>query len=140
MTWYAAHLLFYVKFKNRRQTYYPVWENIVLISARTLDEAFAKAEKRAMEDPCMEPDDTFTWGGKPAEWVFGGIRKLTTCVDEDKRPADGTEVTYLEYGIASKQDLEKLINSEHVPLVLRDGFPEDEPAESHALTANGRKG
>src|SRR4051812_2199712 len=69
MTWYAAHLLFYVKLKRKRQTRYPVWENMVLIRARTLDEAFAEAEKRGRDDPCMEPDDTFTWNGVPAEWV-----------------------------------------------------------------------
>src|SRR5438046_1172726 len=65
--WYAAHLVFYVKLKRKRQTRFPVWENIVLIRAETLDEAFEKAEKRAHEDGCMYPDETFTWGGVPAE-------------------------------------------------------------------------
>jgi hypothetical protein len=140
MTCYSAHLLFYVKSKKHRQTRYPVWENIVLISARTVDEAFEKAEKRAMEDPCMDPDDTLTWGGKPAEWIYGGIRKLTTCVDEDDRPEDGTEVTYLEYEIASKADLETLMNSDHVRITIRDGFPDDEQIEAEsAVSANGRK-
>jgi hypothetical protein len=136
MTWYAAHLVFYVRFKRRRQTHFPVWENIVLIRARTLDEAFAKAEQRGRDDPCMDPDDSFRWGGRPAEWVFGGVRKLTTCVDKDQRPTDGTEVTYLELKVRSRADLEKLIAAEPVAVRLEDGFPEEQTA---APPVNGRR-
>lgn len=127
MTWYAAHLLLYVKLKRRRQTRYPVWENIVLIRARTEEEAFAKAEDRGRAD--ATPDDTFTWDGQPAEWVFAGVRKLTLCMDEHKRPGDGTEVTYLELEVPSKEALDKLIAAEPVTVRMEDGFPDDLPAE-----------
>jgi len=138
MTWYAAHLVLYVKFRNRRQTRYPVWENIVLIKARTVDEAFEKAEARGREDAW--PDDSFTWGGEPAEWVFGGVRKLTKCVDEHQRPNDGTEVTYIEMELASKAELEKFIDGEPVTLRIDDGFPDKaEPAGRTAAAANGRR-
>jgi hypothetical protein len=138
MTWYAAHLVLYVKFKNRRQTRYPVWENIVLINARTVDEAFEKAEARGRED--ASPDESFTWGGQPAEWVFGGVRKLTECVDEHQRPSDGTEVTYIEMELASKADLEKFIDGQPTTVQIDDGFPEEEDsADKPAATANGRR-
>jgi uncharacterized protein DUF4288 len=136
MTWYAAHLVLYVKFKNRRQTRYPVWENIVLIKARTIDEAWDKAEARGREDAI--PDDSFTWEGHPAEWVFGGVRKLTECMDEHQRPSDGTEVTYLEMELASKTDLEKFIDGEPVTLRIEDGFPDEEPVARTAVASNGR--
>lgn len=129
MTWYAAHLLFYVKLKRKRQTRYSVWENIVLISAKTVDEAFTKAEKRARQDACMQPDDTFTWDGEPAEWVFAGVRKLTLCMDEHKRPGDGTEVTYLEFEVPSLAALRKLMEGEPASVKIADGFP-DETSES----------
>ncbi len=136
MTWYAAHLVLYVKFKRRRQGRYPVWENIVLIRAKTWEEAFAKAEARGREDAL--PDDTFTWGGEPAEWVFAGVRKLTRCVDPEQRPGDGTEVTYIEMELASKADLQKFVDGEPTTVRIEDEFPEEEPVREAAASANGR--
>jgi hypothetical protein len=139
MTWYAAHLLFYVELKHKRQARYPVWENIVLVSTKTLDEAFDKAERRAKEDACMVPDESFTWGGEPARWVFGGVRKLTLCMDEEKRPGDGTEVTYLEWDVPSWQSLQKLLRGEPASVRIEDGFPDEASAKAPVLAGNGRK-
>jgi hypothetical protein len=136
MTWYAAHLVFYVKLKGKRQKRYPVWENIVLISARNIDMAWDKAEKRALEDACMAADDSFTWGGVPAEFVYGGIRKLTLCMDEHQRPADGTEVTYIQMELPTKAALQKFIDGKPTTLRIEDGFPEEE-TEKIPATANG---
>lgn len=136
MTWYAAHLVFYVKLKGKRQTRYPVWENIVLISARSEHEAWDKAEKRAQEDACMVPDQTFTWDGVPAEWRFAGIRKLTSCLDQHQRPTHGTEVTYLEMELPSKAALMNFVQGEPTVLRIEDGFP-DEEAEETPARANG---
>ena len=124
MTWYAAHLVLYVRFKNRRQTRFPVWENIVLIKAASVDDAFEKAEKRGQEDAIEDP--SFRWGGHPAEWVFAGVRKLTTCVDEHQRPTDGTELTYLEMELGSESLLRKYVDGEPVSVKLMDAFPDDE--------------
>jgi hypothetical protein len=139
VTWYAAHLLFYVKLKHKRQTRYPVWENIVLISARTEEEGSAKAEQRARNDACISPDESFTWGGQPAKWVFGGVRKLTLCMDAHKRPGDGTEVTYLEWQAPSWQALQKLIRGESASVRIDDGFPDESPAAGAASSPNGRR-
>jgi hypothetical protein len=139
VTWYAAHLLFYVKLKRKRQTRFPIWENIVLISAKTESEAFRKAERRALEDACMQPDESFTWGGEPAEWVFGGVRKLTLCMDENVRPGDGTEVTYLEWEAPSSQALQKLIRGEPVTIRIEDGFPEESSAKDVEISVDGRR-
>jgi len=137
MTWYAAHLVFYVKLTGKRQKRYPVWENIVLISARDVDQAWEKAEERAHEDACMQPDDSFTWGGVPAEWAFGGIRKLTLCMDESQRPADGTEVTYLEMELPTKAALMKFIEGEPTVLRIEDGFPDEERSEVNGAAKVG---
>ncbi|MBN2004361.1 MAG: DUF4288 domain-containing protein [Anaerolineae bacterium] len=50
MNWYAAHAVMYVKFKDRQQEKYPLWENILLIAAESDEEALAKAVARAKED------------------------------------------------------------------------------------------
>jgi hypothetical protein len=137
VTWYAAHLVLYVKLKQRRQTRFPAWENIVLIRARSEDEAFAKAEARDRQDAL--PDDSFTWNGEQAEWVFAGVRKLTLCDDPEQRPGDGTEVSYLELELESKEALKRFVEGEPVSVRIEDGFPEEEPAAAAAAATNGRR-
>jgi hypothetical protein len=126
MNWYAAHLILYVQFKNRAQRKFPVWENIILIKARTEEEAFAKAEQRGKEE---EGDDggTFKWEGKPARWVFAGVRKLTLCEDPERRPDDGTEVSYTEMEVDSEQAVAKLVGGQSVAVTYTDQFAEAEP-------------
>lgn len=118
MNWYAAHLIMYVRFRQGRQRRFPVWENIVLFRAATADQAMSKAERYGREEAAS--DDHFTWEGRPAQWVFAGVRKLMLCVDPEERPRDGTEVTYLDLEVASRDDLQRLVDGERVP-VIRTG-------------------
>jgi hypothetical protein len=130
MNWYAAHIAMVFRLKEGRQTRFPVWENIVLIKAESAEEAFAKAEQRGREE--ADADDTLRWGGKPAVMEFAGVRKLTLCQDPDKRPGDGTEVTYLELEIRSEKALEKFLAREPASVMIADQFPE-EPAEEQEV-------
>ena len=123
--WYAAHLILYVQLKDHPQRKYPIWENIVLIKARTDEEAFVKAEKRGKEEE-GDDDGTFRWGGKPARWVFAGVRKLTLCEDPESRPDDGTEVSYTELEVDSEQAVRKLVAGQPVAVKYKDEFPESE--------------
>jgi len=116
MTWYAAHVIMLVKFKDEIQDKYPFWENIILIEAQDSEAAFAKAEARAKLD---EGDDnnSFTWDERPATWQFAGIRKLLTCKDETERPTDGTEITYSDMEVSNEADFARLLNGETVTVV-----------------------
>jgi hypothetical protein len=122
--WYAAHLILYVKLKDLPQRKYTVWENIVLVKAATDEEAFAKAESRGKEE---EGDDggTFRWGGKPARWVFAGVRKLTLCEDPERRPDDGTEVSYTEMEVGSEQAVRKLVQGQAVAVNYKEECVEE---------------
>jgi hypothetical protein len=84
MTWYAAHIIMFVKTKGKRQRRFPVWENILFFQADSETDAFTKAEERGRLEE-GDDDGTFRWGGKPAAWVFAGVRKLTTCAHPDSR-------------------------------------------------------
>jgi hypothetical protein len=121
MNWYAAHIIMYVRYKEHRQNSYPLWENVVLVRAGSADEAFAKAEKygQAKEG---EEDGSFSWSGKPARWVYGGVRKLTLCEDAEQRPGDGTEVTYTQMKVRSVRDLKKLLRGSPVEVCYIDDF------------------
>jgi hypothetical protein len=122
MNWYAAHLVMWVKLKEERQSHFPCWENIVLIHARSDAEAFNKAEKKGQieEGDC---DGSFRWGGQPATWVFGGVRKLVRCDEPEERPGDGSEITYSEFVIDSKAALEQFVAGEKVTISIQDRFP-----------------
>jgi hypothetical protein len=117
----------YIRFKEAPQKDFPVWENIVLVEAPSRDEAFDKAVRRGREDE-GDSSGSLTVGGRPAEWVFGGVRKLCECVDPDERPGDGTEVSYLEFDLESPEQLERYVNGKPVPLHWFDAA-DDETAD-----------
>jgi hypothetical protein len=121
MSWFAAHLIMFVRLKERPQTKVTVWENIVLLRADSEHEAFAKAEQRGRDDE-GDDDGSLLWDGQPATWVFAGVRKLTLCQDPDKRPGDGTEITYTEMQVDSEQAVRKLVEGQSVALRYREQF------------------
>jgi hypothetical protein len=112
-SWFAAHIILYVKYTKHPQKTYPLWENVVLIKAQSEQEAFAKAEAHGQRMAGNEKR-AFTWGGKPARWVFGGVRKVTACEDSEKRPDDGTEITYTQMRVRSFEALKKMVEGQPV--------------------------
>jgi hypothetical protein len=118
--WYAAHIVMVVKLLEGVQTEFKIWENIILISATSADEAYEKAEIRARVD---EGHDGFTWGGIPARWEFAGIRKIVSCVEPERRPGDGTELTYSSFEFESEDDLKAFVAGEEVRLKIGDEMP-----------------
>ena len=109
MAWYAAHAIMYVRFKSGKQATYPVWENVLLVDARTPAAASRKAERRARQDE-GDSGGTFQWGRRPAEWVFAGLRKVVAVSHQSSRPGlrDGDEITYTEYDGVNAASLKRL--------------------------------
>ncbi|WP_019502219.1 DUF4288 domain-containing protein [Pseudanabaena sp. PCC 6802] len=116
MTWYAAHAIMYVKFKDGNQDKYPIWENAILIEASSSDEAWEKAKIRAKEDEDdgENPRGESLWEGRPFIFVFAGIRKIVSCVDEENRPTDGTEIAYSQMELPDLDSLSKFLKEEEV--------------------------
>jgi hypothetical protein len=135
MTWYAAHLIMYFKRKRGPQERFLVWENVVLIKAASADEAYEKAERRGREEEASTSDAT-TIGGHPSRMIFAGVRKITTCEDENSRPNDGIEITYNEFGVRSEAAIRELVDGKSVKVELLDPFPEDEDV-APATSKNG---
>jgi hypothetical protein len=127
MVWYAAHLVLYFRYKRKRpQKRFLIWENIVLVQAGSQEEAFSKAEERGREDAAA--DNSLRIDDEPAELVFAGVRKLVLCQDEDRRPTDGTEVSYTEMQVSSEEAIRKLVAGHAVSVRIVDTLPEEEPA------------
>jgi hypothetical protein len=127
MSWYAAHLIQYFKYREGRQRSFVVWENVVLVRARNAEEACAKAEQIGREEEAID-DDSVRVGGHPAKLVFAGVRKVVLCVDPDRRPGDGTEVSYTEMVLPSEKAVHQLAAGEPVAVRIDDGFPDELPA------------
>jgi hypothetical protein len=114
MTWYAAHIVMQVELYSEEQIKFPIWENIYLVEANTVDEAISKAEKIGLSHN-GDSNGSFRWGDKPAHWVFRGVRKLIelqSSADIENRPLDGCELTYNSLEFDDRESLIKFVNGE----------------------------
>jgi hypothetical protein len=125
--WYAAHVIVYTKFLDEVQDKYPVWEKIILIASNSSDLAYQEAERIARNE--YDTTGTFTWEGRPARWVFAGVRKLIECQqtvivagndDDIFQPGHGTEITYSQMEVDSEESLSKLIEGEPVTVLYEE--------------------
>lgn len=121
MSCYAAHIIMFVEFKDAVQEHYPVWENIVLIDADSELEAFEKAERLGHSEEGDE-DGSFRWGSRPARWVFAGVRKLTECDIDVGSSNDGTELSYTEFELGSRESVRKMVTGESVQVLIQDRY------------------
>lgn len=123
--WYAAHVIVYFEFKEPHpEDDITVWENIYLVEASDSEIAYEKAEIIAKDN--MVGDDYYTTpNGSEVRMIFGGVRKITLCQNEEERPEDGTEISYNEYAVSNLDSLSKLCNGKEVDLILVNAFKDD---------------
>jgi hypothetical protein len=124
MTWYTAHVIMWMRFKDGRQDCFPVEENLVLICAESPDIALKKAAEIAKADYAGDDNSSLRYDKRPCDRVFGGIRRLIECVDSSDQPADGTEVTYQFLKVDSQEQLDALVASRDVVVTVHG---EDQP-------------
>lgn len=120
MLWFGAHIVMRILFKDGQQDHCPAMENIYLISALTEEDAQNKAEAigRSLEG---DSEGSFTWGGRPAEWKFVGIRKLIEVRNSQSTNdsiVDGTEVTYSTYDFLGANQLRSFMLEEEVSVKI----------------------
>jgi hypothetical protein len=121
MTWYAAHLVSVVQFRDGVQDTYPVLENVVLIEAADDDSAQGQADEIGRTE---YHGGAVNWDGREAQWRYAGVRKLIECSpgpddtedDPDFRPGHGTEVTYSQLEVADEAELAAFVRGDPVTL------------------------
>lgn len=126
MAWYAAHIIQYARFLDGVQNKYPCRENVVLIEAGSATDARKAAEQIGHATYGANYGSPFTYENRPAEWTFGGIRKLIECDNmnvtmPDRRdpafsPSHGTEITYSELEVEDEAALRSLADG--APVVI----------------------
>jgi hypothetical protein len=122
MPWYAASAVVLFRFKEGEQDVFPVWENVYLVHAQSIDEAEQKASELARQ---TEGDDggSLTCNGRLARKEFCGIRKVVTIsnINAPKdEPTDGAEITFSEMEVNSAADLKALAAGECVTVKYID--------------------
>lgn len=116
--WFAAHIVMSLQLTSEEQHLFPVWENIVLIEAETRDEAGHKAKQIGETEQLV--DDGSTLDGKPARWIYVGVRKIISCEDENRPPSHATEISYSEYLLDSLDEVNRLARGEPVELTYNE--------------------
>jgi len=107
MPWYGVHVVMAVRFKDGVQNEFPAWENVYLVEAGNPMLAEKKGRKIGEE---FEGDSkgTFKWHGRPARWLFAGVRKSVEVSGRaplKNEPGDGTEVSYSTLEFDGEQSL-----------------------------------
>lgn len=112
MTWYAASLIETVVVLDGEQSSFPVYENVILLEAKTPSQARSQAKKIGQQEALGE--ENLELDGKLAKRVFVGVRKLMTIsnpfpMEQDTEPpVSETEITYSEFELATFKDVESL--------------------------------
>jgi hypothetical protein len=95
--WYvASYLLRFIELADEGnddpEKRFVTWENTILVKAKSLDEAYEKAVKVAMQE-------TMPYKGGPngvdVQWVFEGITDLLPIYEELE---DGAEIMWAKHG------------------------------------------
>ena len=120
--WYAAHVLLATELLEGELGYYPVWENIYLVHTASRDEAWEHAEQLGQEEARVGSEG-LTFDDRPARWLFAGVRKVVGLLE--RTPGDGDEVTWLQYSVKDKADLDRLMEDKPVRVVLEPGGPDE---------------
>ncbi|HEY3346069.1 MAG TPA: DUF4288 domain-containing protein [Nitrospirota bacterium] len=121
--WSAAHLIFYIQFKDEevRQEGFPAWEKVILINDTGYIDPFIKAEEIGI----MLEDDNLVVDGKEAYLMFAGVRKITACADGEDQPGDGTELTYTDMELESEDDIKAFASGQAIEILYHAIEPEE---------------
>lgn len=121
MPWYAAHIVMQLDpIDASYDKALTAWENIVLFEAGSREEAGRAAVEYGRNEERL--GGGLTVDGLPARERFVGVRKVVDCVDSDRRPGGGTEVSYLEMLFTSREKAEAFVSDERIPVDLGGGL------------------
>ena len=88
---------------GRRRTYYPVWENLILIKARGVIEAFERISKYHKQSQSTDIEE---YGGIKGRWVFDGIVDLVPIYEGF---GDFSEIMWTERPRVSLKSIKKCL-------------------------------
>lgn len=120
--WYCAHAIFCYKKDEGDSTL--VHENVYLIDAADEDSALEVARDLAKSNEDLNEDGHLELDGRPAKYLFLGIRKLI-AIETNPDTAQGIinsgiELTYSVFQAQTLKDAERLANGEEVDVQYQE--------------------
>lgn len=112
MTWYAAHIVMQIAVNGRKDVV--AWENIILVQASTVEEAYDKADEIGREGE-GDSNGTLELEGAPARMLYRGTRRLVTIsspTGTEDIPSNECEVSYLQLKLESEEALQKFMEGD----------------------------
>src|SRR5919199_971147 len=115
MALFCAHAIMYFKLKSGEQDRFTVWDNVYLIEAEDINEAWEKAEARAKQEE-GDDDGSLLLDGRPATAVFAGIRTMSEVAhgEEEGQLRSGDELTYSEFEVSDEESVREFVKGEEV--------------------------
>lgn len=120
MTWFAASIIVGMKRCDGKGSI-SVLENVILLEADSITAAQHAAFERGKLE--ASDDDGLTINGKPAEYIFAGVRKVVTISNPapldsaEDRPTSGSEITFSEFEVPDETVLHRLGQGKTVEII-----------------------
>ncbi len=120
MPWFAAHAIMYFRLKSGEQQRYHVWENVFLVEAADLCQAWDRGIELARRDE-GDSDGSLRIDDRPCDLLFGGLRKVVEISHSgvEDLPQHGDEISYSEFEVADADALRRLIDGEDTAVLYR---------------------
>jgi len=134
--WYTAHIVMYVKLLDEAPGPHLFTEDIYLIHATSVDQAFSKADAIGQWLETTDIDSGHTVDDRPARNVFYGVRRLAECLDLiDEAPGDGKEIAFLRFSAATEADVRRFADGQTISVTAEDVSCSEESREDSAPSA-----
>lgn len=102
--WYIASVVErFVPVNGDNQTFFHTWENLILVKATSLLEAYAKIIKDSKK---ADTKDVSEYHGKKGRWAFEGVSDLVPIYEELE---DLAELLWTDHGKKSRSSIKKMI-------------------------------
>lgn len=116
--WYSVNLVYYAKFKSDGKYKYRVVENIILVTAKSGDEARKKGE---MYGKKVSPNiqNEFQEIKKQIKWKYLGARMfgiVQFALDAKRNDFDGADVAHAQIVIKKWRNVQKMMRGEAVKI------------------------
>jgi hypothetical protein len=110
---WAVHVAMVWRYKNRRQRYFPVWEDVYIVDASDSLTAVDMALGMAREYEASSRVDHSTLRGQEATEVVAGVRKVNRCFED-------AEATHSKFLVDGRENLERFVAGQPVRLLLEE--------------------
>jgi len=123
--WYSVSVILFFRLRSGPAKQIRAMENVYLVKARSEKDARRYGEECGRAEAI---ENGVELDGKPADLVFGGVRKVVSCASNPKRRGqsevfrmhNGVEATYSTFIVQGEKELSKLLRGDPVAVTYEE--------------------